>query len=142
MTADLFPDLPEVLSPRLVFLAKHGLETERIRSGDPDDLTESPETGDDIPVWVCRTKAPRLNGLFCANEIGGGDTEVEAIVDFCINSGVPYWTVEAAVTEFLTILAGDCREQLRTLPAEPAALAGTDPARCPGGHAFVFPDLT
>ena len=88
----LFPDMPEALSPRLDWLWRHKVETEQIRKA--GDLDHSPEKGDDIPVWVCRVI--KSGGIYAPNEIGGGDTEAEAILDFCEASGVPHWLVEEA----------------------------------------------
>lgn len=77
-------------SPRLRWMRRHNLETERIPEGGPG--VESPETGDDIPAFVCRIKKQNPNfSTYCDREIGGGDTEEEAIIDFAIHAGIPLW---------------------------------------------------
>jgi hypothetical protein len=93
MTPDeLFP--PEAiasLSPKLPWLRLHNLETVQLRG--PDDLAESPETGDDVPQWVCRVIKPDMeNCAWNEREIAGGDTEDEAICAFCEASGTTHWS--------------------------------------------------
>lgn len=95
-TDELFPpDVGAKLSPRLLWLREHNLETVQLRQ--PDDMAESPETGEDIPVWVCRRKLP--DGFMTTpitkwsrNSIGSGDTENEAICAFCEASGITHWS--------------------------------------------------
>lgn len=77
-------------SPRLAWMKRHNLETERIPEGGPG--CESPETGDDIPAWVCRVKKQNPNfSTYCDREIGGGDTEDEAIQQWALNAGIRLW---------------------------------------------------
>lgn len=86
--AELFT-LAESLSPRLKWQREHDLVIEETHCAG-----ESPETGEEIPAWVCRVRVPRMpSGLYCPNEIGGGDTAEEAIVDFCQNSGVKHYSL-------------------------------------------------
>ncbi len=64
----LFP-VPESLSPKLVWLAKHRLHTKDM-SG----------------YWLCR------NGGWTKS--AKGDTEDEAIIDYCARHGLKHWTLE------------------------------------------------
>lgn len=91
MTDELFP--PESvasLSPRIQWLIAHNLVTEKM----PDDIAgmESPETGDEIPRWVCRVKKENPEcAHYSPREIGGGDTEDEACADLAINRNIKLW---------------------------------------------------
>jgi hypothetical protein len=91
MNGELFK-VETVLSPRLAWLKRHGLETEHI----PEGGRECPETGDEIPNWVCRVILPaeRMGCHYRPNEIGGGDTEEEACADFAVNAGIRLWNEE------------------------------------------------
>lgn len=90
-TDELFP-IEAVLkdSPRIIWLREHNLETVQLR--EPDGLSESPETGEDIPVWVCRVKEPEDGDSWRKHEIAGGDTENDAICAFCEVSGITHWS--------------------------------------------------
>ena len=92
---ELFPvESVMVDSPRLRWMKRHNLETEHIPEGGPG--VECPETGEDVPAWVCRVKKPHPNfSTYCPREIGGGDTELDAIADFAKNAGIPLWNEEA-----------------------------------------------
>jgi hypothetical protein len=92
---ELFPlSAVTMLSPRLAWLEKHGLETEHVC----DEPFESPETGRDITPWVCRSRARRMNGgHFAPNEIGGGMTEDEACADFALAAGIKLWNEEDGI---------------------------------------------
>lgn len=87
----LFPDLPEVLSPKLAWIRANDVETEQLEFGGQ----ECPETGDDIPRWVCRKISPKGIDLWRECEIGGGDTEDEAMLDYCTNANVKHWSIES-----------------------------------------------
>jgi hypothetical protein len=92
--SELFPvEQVTQLSPKLAWLKRHGLETERIPEGGPG--CECPETGEDIPAWVCRVKKLHPNfSTYSPRQIGGGDTEDEACADFAINAGIKLWNEE------------------------------------------------
>lgn len=94
MSDDLFP-IETTLSPRLRWMQKHNLETEHI----PNGGTESAETGDWIPHWICRVKKLHPNySLYFEREIGSGDTEEESIADFAVNAGIRLWNEEELST--------------------------------------------
>jgi hypothetical protein len=78
-------DVPIELSPRLKWLAKHGLVTERVNA-----------SGIGGSTWVCRTSKPNLGGLWTPNSIGGGETEDEAIAEFAKAAGIKIWNEEAS----------------------------------------------
>ena len=88
MADDLFPNLPETLSPKLSWLRKHGLVTSL--DDDLDELFESPETGDICFPWLCGKK----DGDLCAENTGGGRTEDEAILNYCEKTGTKHWSLE------------------------------------------------
>ena len=70
MSEDLFP-VPEVLSPKLAWLRKHGLTAERIG---PD-------------VFRCRNSAHTLTGE--------GQTEADAILDYCERHHLTHYSLES-----------------------------------------------
>ncbi len=84
---DMFPDLPEVLSPKLAWIKKHGLRT----MFDDNMRGECPETGADLYPWACckegKTYSPGDWPI-----IGVGDTEEEAIWDFCWKNDVKHYS--------------------------------------------------
>lgn len=86
MTSELFP-LGESLSPKLLWLKKHGILThfspELVGGG------ESPETGRDYFPWICGNDK---NGY--AEQTGGGHTEEEAIINYCDKTGTPHYSAE------------------------------------------------
>lgn len=89
MTTELFADLPESPSPKLVWLRKHGLETRF----DPElaDCPESPETGDTCYPWiVAQADVIELDRF----TLGSGATEDEAILDYCARTGIPHYSLE------------------------------------------------
>lgn len=91
MHTELFP--PEVVavpSPRLAWIKKHALVLDQPRRGG----SECPETGDDIPIWVCRKRVPLSGNHWSKFEIGGGNTEDEACADFAKNARVLLWNEE------------------------------------------------
>ena len=63
---DLFPDLPPTLSPRLAWLTRYGLTLRRI--------SES--------RYVCALDE---------NTFGQGETEEEAICDFCVKTRMAHY---------------------------------------------------
>ncbi len=89
---ELFPaEAVTMLSPRLAWMKRHGLETEHL----PNGGTECPETGSEIPHWICRVV--KLNPNFShykQREIGMGDTEDDACADYAKNAGVRLWNEE------------------------------------------------
>lgn len=93
--SELFPvEQTTMLSPRLAWLKRHALETERIPGGG----CESPETGDYIPLWVCRVVKLHPNfSCYREKEIGGGETEDLACADFAINAGIRLWNEEEGI---------------------------------------------
>lgn len=70
--SDLFPNAVS-LSPRAQWLARHGLTLYRTDKG----------------RWYC--------GLDDENR-GGGRTRDEAIIKFCLKSGIKHWNCEGDVT--------------------------------------------
>lgn len=80
---ELFP-VEVSLSPKLKWLAKHGLITKH----DPtlEDCPESPETGETCYPWVCGV----LDGR--AEPYGVGLTEEDAIVDYCRKNDLPHYS--------------------------------------------------
>lgn len=67
--ADLFPTLPESLSPRLQWLRDHGLTLHKLDNG----------------KWECTLDAENF---------GRGDDPDEACADFCIKTGMAHWSAE------------------------------------------------
>lgn len=63
---DLFPDLPESLSPKLAWLARYGLTTRRLESG----------------RWECALDEENW---------ARGEDEEEAIVSFCVKTGLGHY---------------------------------------------------
>lgn len=76
--SDLFP-VEHTPSPRLQWLAKHGLMTKK------SDLPRAFAGGADRP-WICCNPAYTRKGF--------GYTEEEAILDYCEVFGVKHWSVE------------------------------------------------
>jgi hypothetical protein len=74
----LFP-IPESPSPRLAWLAKHGLITRK------NTLPHAFIAPADRP-WICCNPAYTQKGF--------GFTEEEAILDYCELFGLTHWTVE------------------------------------------------
>jgi hypothetical protein len=100
-------------SPRLAWLKRHNLETECIPEGGPG--VESPETGEDIPAWICRVRKQHPNfSTYCDREIGGGNTEDDAIADFARNAGIPLWNEESLAADLTHVSAA------RTPASQPA----------------------
>lgn len=91
MSADeLFtPAEVEKPSPRLQWLKQHDLVTAHFPDIQPGD--ESPETGDDLYPWICRINK-NDGSHWSPKQIGGGNNEADAIMDFCNNSGIAHWT--------------------------------------------------
>jgi hypothetical protein len=87
---DLFPlEVIAALSPRLKWMALYNLETEHLTDSPG---TESPETGDEIPCWVCRVKKLNpMHSTYKPREIGRGDNEDDACLDWSKNAGVAPW---------------------------------------------------
>lgn len=93
--SELFPDLPEVLSPRLAWLQKHGV---LLYFSDVEPTT-----------WFAGLQSwwpEKSGGNFFIHEwghrgdsrVGQGDTEDEAILDLCAHHGAPkHWTLEGEV---------------------------------------------
>ena len=87
MTPELFK-IPESLSPKLIWLCKHGLSISYDPRFDTQPLQESPETGADIYPWVCYSLSlPELLR-------GYGITEDQAIIDYCLKNDLKHWTQE------------------------------------------------
>ena len=85
---ELFPvETITVYSPRLKWMRDHRLVTEKLAD---TPGTESPETGDEIPCWVCRRRLPS-GAHYRPRDIGGGDTEELACIDWAKNAGVKPW---------------------------------------------------
>ncbi len=80
--SELLFDIPETLSPKLVWMRKHGVEIFQPAS-EWIGLTV-PETGETVQAWVCKG----------AGVSAGGATGDDAIFDWCEKSGVKHWTVE------------------------------------------------
>lgn len=76
---ELIP-IPESLSPRLAWLKAHGLRTQI------DDLPRCYKGPATTQPWVCH------NGTKI--DCGFGDTEADAIFDYCQKFGVKHWLVE------------------------------------------------
>jgi hypothetical protein len=91
--SELFPEeVGSMDSPRLAWMKRHGLETEFYPEA--VGMTED-EFGNDVFPWVCRLAKPRLtSGTYCPKEIGGGETEHDAIADFAKNAGLKLWNEE------------------------------------------------
>ena len=89
MNTSLFADLPESPSPKLTWLRKHGLITKY----DPEleACPESPETGETCHPWIVTQAAVMRFGRFT---LGAGQTEDEAILDFCAKQGIPHYSLE------------------------------------------------
>ena len=91
MTTDteLFPTASVASdSPLLAWLKRHGLETAQPTFGG----NECPETGEDIPLWVCRVAKPDHDRqTYYENEIAGGDTREEACDNLSAVRGLPLW---------------------------------------------------
>jgi hypothetical protein len=90
MSEELLPfqESLESLSPKILWIQKHNLIVEATNA-----KGESPESGEDIPAWVCRIdKGP--GETYLTKEIGGGETPEEAMLDFCQNSGIMHYTLE------------------------------------------------
>ncbi len=85
VSEDLLFDVPESLSPRVAWLRQHGLILEH-----RTDLCEE-EIDCGATPWVCRIA--KESGCFAPNEIGGGNTEEDAIWDFCMNSGIKHYNL-------------------------------------------------
>lgn len=81
--SDFLFDAPVVLSPRLAWMEKHGVETHRANA-----------TGEGGSTWVCRKIRPRLESLWTSSEIGGGETEDEALAAFAMHAGLKLWNEE------------------------------------------------
>lgn len=87
MNDALFP-LPDSPSPKLQWIRKHGLVTEYY----PETVgLDEDEFGNDVFPWVCRVI--KTDSIYSPREIGGGQTEEEAIIDFCTNSGTPHYSL-------------------------------------------------
>jgi len=85
-TDDMFPEARS-LSPRLAWLQNEKLCT--FKTAAEWVGMEVPETGDIVPRWVCRKET----GLQHSNHFGGGDTEDEAIFDYCAKAGTNHWSL-------------------------------------------------
>lgn len=89
---ELFP-VEVSLSPKLKWLDKNGLETQHYPEAHGID---EDEFGNDVFEWVCRKKLPEgfhitERTTWSPNSIGGGETEEDAICDYCQNSGTPHY---------------------------------------------------
>ncbi len=76
---DLF-EIPKTLSPRLLWIAKHGFYTGKLNH------TED-EAGDVPAKWV----ATRQDPIFRAISVGYGDTEDEALTQLALKLGIRLW---------------------------------------------------
>lgn len=65
--ADLFPDLPESLSPRLAWLERHGLTTRKLESG----------------RWECALDEENW---------ARGEDEDEAVIAFCLKTKLAHYS--------------------------------------------------
>lgn len=90
MNDTLFP-LPESPSPRLLWIARHGVQV--IDNGG-DVLVESESRAWREYRWCAYCGEPGRT-LFAGNEAGFGDTEADAIVDLCRKTGLKTWQEEA-----------------------------------------------
>ena len=95
----LFPDLPEVLSPRLAWVRKHGVVTlyfdEMHRFGDDDKWMAGLAPGvvgkDNIAQFLCEECG--RNGDMTT---GHGATEEEAMEDLAMKHEIPHWSLPDA----------------------------------------------
>ena len=88
MSDELLPPTAGAMdSPKLRWLKQHGLVTLQPEHGG----TECPETGEEIPIWVCRTPEPSFGWCWRPCDIGGGDTEQEACAHVAIQRGIKLW---------------------------------------------------
>lgn len=84
------PESLASLSPKLRWLAEHGLETEKFAlAGLECDLT-----GEVIPNWVCRKKLPADRQHWYSIEIAPGDTEEEACAAYAQKNRKKLWNEE------------------------------------------------
>jgi hypothetical protein len=67
-------EFPVSLSPRLAWMNLHAVEVFR-----------GPPGG---PAWFCRRV-----GMDPTNTIGGGETDNDAIFDFCEKTGIKHWSI-------------------------------------------------
>lgn len=87
MNEDLFPGTFS-LSPKLAWLAKHGLETKH--DSNLEGSPESPETGEDCHPWIVTQRGVHEFDQF---SLGTGETEELAILDYCEKTGTPHWSL-------------------------------------------------
>lgn len=85
-------DIPESLSPKLVWLKKQGLVTSY--HAEYADGGESPETGEDIYPWTCSQQHPPAHGTISQGIIGVGRNETDAILDYCKRTGLVHYSIE------------------------------------------------
>lgn len=96
MTSELFPDLPEVLSPRLKWKQEHGIVTmffnEQQRFGDDDAWAAGLAPGvsgkDNIAQFLCDECG--RNGDMTT---GWGATEDAAMMDLALKHELKHWTL-------------------------------------------------
>lgn len=96
MDTPLFPDLPEVLSPRLVWVRLHGVITmsfeEHQRFGDDDKWAAGLAPGvtgkDAIAQWFCDECSH--NGDMTT---GWGETEEAAMEDLALKHELKHWSL-------------------------------------------------
>jgi hypothetical protein len=69
-------EFPVTLSPRLAWMRLHGVDV--IRSA-------APQPG---AVWFCRRA-----GMDPTNTVGAGDTDNDAIYDWCEKTGIKHWSL-------------------------------------------------
>lgn len=79
-------DVPEVKSPRLRWMEKHGLKTKHFPG--VQDGEEDPETGYELHTWVAWRGSPPVWIRT------GGATEDDALADWARANGVRMWNEE------------------------------------------------
>lgn len=90
---ELFPaEAVQMDSPKLAWLKKHGLETQRNEfAGEFSEEWDDGET----PAWVCRVVKDSADmSSYRPREIAGGKTEEEACAELALIRGIPLWNEE------------------------------------------------
>lgn len=83
----------ESLSPRLRWIRLHDVVTAHTEGIEPGD--ECPETGEDIFPWAAASASAMLTEANFRKIVGFGDTEDEALGDYCRKHGLLHWTQES-----------------------------------------------